>query len=233
MIQISLSSPCILCLLPSKGPIVRIGPNAISISSVSALKEIYGNRRANVQKSQWYHIIDASTGDHSTHSVIDRTKHASRRRVLDHAFSDSALRSAEAFIVDNVKNFCQLIASGPSSRPKNGNDVEKTGSSSWSAAKNMSTWSTYLNYDIMGDLVFGKRFNCMTSDEHRFVPPLLMNGMAFVYSVRPTLSPNTFPIVIHTSPNVFPIKVTHSTLLYSSPISPSAPSSARSSPRAF
>jgi len=35
----------------SAGPIVRIGPNAVSINTISALKEIDGNRKANVQKT--------------------------------------------------------------------------------------------------------------------------------------------------------------------------------------
>jgi hypothetical protein len=48
----------------------------------------------------------------------------------------------------------------------------------------MSDWSTYLNYDIMGDLVFGKRFNCMESTDHRFVPKLMLSATAFIYPVR-------------------------------------------------
>jgi hypothetical protein len=30
----------------------------------------------------------------------------------------------------------------------------------WNEAKNMGDWPTYLNYNAMGDLLFGKRFNC-------------------------------------------------------------------------
>ena len=52
----------------------------------------------------------------------------------------------------------------------------------------MSDWSTYLNYDIMGDLVFGKRFNCMESKDHRFVPELMMSATAFIYPVGGLLS---------------------------------------------
>lgn len=70
---------------------------------LGSLKEIYGSRRANVQKADWYRTVDAPSGAFSTHSEIDRGKHAFRRRVLDHAFSDSALRSAEPFVRDNVR----------------------------------------------------------------------------------------------------------------------------------
>jgi cytochrome P450 len=151
---------------------VRIGPNAVSINTISALREIYANRRANVCKADWYRTIDVSSGAFSTHSEIDRTRHAFRRRVLDHAFSDTALRSAETFIVENVRTWCKVLDSGG-------------GYDGWSEPKNMSVWSTWLNYDIMGDLVFGKRFNCMEGGDHRFVPALMMNCNAFIYPVSP------------------------------------------------
>ena len=47
----------------------------------------------------------------------------------------------------------------------------------------MSNISTYLAYDIMGDLVFGKSFETLTSTAHRFVPKLLMASSAFVYPI--------------------------------------------------
>jgi cytochrome P450 len=57
----------------------------------------------------------------------------------------------------------------------------------------MSQWSTYLNYDIMGDLVFGRRFDLMTSDSHRFVAKLIMNSTAFIYTVSPIATYTTRP----------------------------------------
>jgi hypothetical protein len=72
--------------------------------------------------------------------------------------------------VENVRTWCRLLGKGG-----------KEGG--WSETKNMSDWSTYLNYDIMGDLVFGKRFNCMESRDHRFVPELMMSATAFIYPV--------------------------------------------------
>lgn len=157
------------------GPIVRIGPNAVSINTVSALEEIYGNRKANVKKSGWYESIAASAGGPSTHSEVNREQHAFRRRVLGHAFSDSAIRSAEAFILENIRNWCKHLAEGA----KHGE---------WAREKDMNDWCTYLAYDIMGDLVFGKRFNVMENDEHRFVPATSMGSVRFVYSVPNILS---------------------------------------------
>jgi hypothetical protein len=47
----------------------------------------------------------------------------------------------------------------------------------------MSDWSTYLGLDIMGYLTFGKRFNCMDSEEHRYIPDLVMRATKFIYVV--------------------------------------------------
>ena len=169
------------------GNIVRIGPNTLSFNTIGALKEIYVNRKGNVQKSQHYKIFEASTGTYSTHGEVDKKVHAFRRRVLEHAFSNKAMLSAERFIVQNVKTLCDIIADHTQKASVGGKD----GEASWSEPLNVSEWSTYLNYDIMGDLVFGKRFNCMTSNEHRFVPNLLINASAFVNSVGLTPSQST------------------------------------------
>lgn len=75
------------------------------------------------------------------------------------------------YLIQNVKTFQDVILQSS----KDGKD--------WSQPFNMSQWSTYLNYDIMGDLVFGRRFDLMTSDSHRFVAKLIMNSTAFIYTV--------------------------------------------------
>ena len=59
----------------------------------------------------------------------------------------------------------------------------------WTPAKNMTEWSNYLSYDIMGDLTFGKRFECIERDEHRCVPSLMMAATDFVYVVESTHPP--------------------------------------------
>jgi hypothetical protein len=114
------------------------------------VREIYANRQANVRKAPWYTVIEASAGGPvSLHAETDRNIHASRRKVMEPAFTDKSIRASEGLLV-----------------------------------KNMSQWSTYLNYDIMGDLVFGRQFEAMTSETNRFVPRLIMNSTAFIYTVR-------------------------------------------------
>ena len=81
------------------------------------------------------------------------------------------MSSVEKFIHSHVQAWCKHLAGGASKVGK------------WSSAKNMSDWSTYLGYDIMGSLAYGKDFRCMESDEHRYVPDLMMRTAEMVYVV--------------------------------------------------
>lgn len=73
-------------------------------------------------------------------------------------------------MVENVSDFCKVV-----------NDSIPAGD--WSKPHNMSDLCTWLGYAIMGDLVFGKRFDCLTKPDHRYVPGLLMSSGAFVYPI--------------------------------------------------
>ncbi|KAM5436431.1 hypothetical protein MferCBS31731_005922 [Microsporum ferrugineum] len=153
------------------GPVVRTGPNKISINSASGMRQIY-HRNANVKKGDWYLTLYASASNaHTVHTEINKEKHGFRRRVMEHAFSDAALRSSEEFIVDNVKICCDQLS--------------KTAASpgAWGVPQNMNDWSTYLSYDIMGDLTFNTKFNCMKSEDSRYVPALIITATQFLYNL--------------------------------------------------
>lgn len=121
----------------------------------------------NVRKSDFYKAIDGAAGDGapSTFSEPDKSKHAVRRRILGHAFSDSAIRSAEQYILQNITKCCNLLG------PRQGDG--------WSEKRNMTDWANWLAYDIMGDLTFGKSFNCLEGDENRHLPRSSIDGTKF------------------------------------------------------
>ncbi|KMQ44421.1 hypothetical protein A7C99_1474 [Trichophyton rubrum] len=153
------------------GPVVRTGPNKLSINSASAMRQIY-HRNANVQRSDWYLTLYASTSyAHNVHSETNKKKHSFRRRVMGHAFSDAALRSSEEFIIENIKICCDQLSKTATS-PEN-----------WGTPQNMNHWCTYLSYDIIGDLVFNTKFNCLISEESRYVPALLIAATQFLYNL--------------------------------------------------
>lgn len=155
------------------GPIVRIGPSSLSFASPAALRTIYQSSRLQnpLRKSDYYKTVDAPAGAYSSHTEISRKKHAFRRRVLDHAFSEASMRSAEEFVLQNIATFCRVLS------------AKNVSSDEWSEPRDMSKECTYFAYDVMGDLVFGKRFDAMTNAEHRYVPELITSSSWFLYWV--------------------------------------------------
>ena len=91
-------------------------------------------------------------------------------------------------MVSNVRIFQQVI------------DQTVGKDKNWPQRFNLSQWATYLTCDIMGELIFGRRFECLTSNEHRYVPQMLMNGITFLYTVshRAMLAFHSLELCYHT-----------------------------------
>jgi hypothetical protein len=164
------------------GPVVRTTPNSLSFSSPKALHQIYGSRAVNVRKSQFYTILDSGSGGSTTHTEIDKEKHAARRRILSHAFSDSALREAETFVLANARKFVNLIGIDGTENQEKAQLSTKV-VPTWTSPRDMSKWWEWCAYDIMGNLVFGKSYNCLESDRFRRMPTLMTEGTKFGYWV--------------------------------------------------
>lgn len=143
------------------GKVVRFGPNSLSFNSSTALKEIYGFR-ANVGKAEFYNAFVHPAAN--THNIRDKEQHARKRRVLSNAFSDSATKEMQRYILNNVRTFCEQIGSMA------GAVSEKKG---WTAPKNMSDYTSYLAMDILGDLSFGRAFHMLEKPDNRFALDLV------------------------------------------------------------
>jgi cytochrome P450 len=129
---------------------VRYGPNTVSFNQPAALKSIYGHK-ANVRKSDFYLAFPAAPGVFSSHTAIDRHAHARKRRVMSHAFSESAIKGVEQYVLTHVQSYIQKLAGGARSQE-------------WTEARDVSKWSTYFSFDVMGDLAFGKSFGMLDGD---------------------------------------------------------------------
>ncbi|KAI1771087.1 isotrichodermin C-15 hydroxylase [Hypoxylon cercidicola] len=141
------------------GKVVRFGPNSISFNSNTALKDIYGFK-SNVRKAEFYDAFVHPAPN--THNTRDKALHARKRRVLSQAFSDSAIKGMERYILSNVRSFCEQIGVGASDERKG-----------WTAAKNMADWCNYLAMDILGDLCFGKAFHMLERPDNRYALELV------------------------------------------------------------
>lgn len=93
------------------------------------------------------------------------------RRAIEHGFSDKSLRAVEESLVEDVHIWCTHLGEGAS-------DAER-----WTPPKDAQEWSSYLTYDMMSDMTYGKRVDYMGSDENRHVPGLVMAASKFMYTV--------------------------------------------------
>lgn len=150
------------------GRCVRFGPNALSVNSSGALREVYGFR-ANVRKAEFYDAFVHPAPN--THNSRDRDVHARKRRVLSQAFSDGAVKEVEKYILANIRTFCDLVGgAGSTGAAAAGSEVERKG---WSTPRNMSDWCNWLAMDILGDLCFGKAFHMLERPDNRYAIDLV------------------------------------------------------------
>ncbi|KAJ5263235.1 hypothetical protein N7478_010840 [Penicillium angulare] len=142
------------------GTHVRVAPNFISVNSDRGLHDIYGHGKR-LQKADFYNGFTAIKGVYNTHNAIDKATHGRKRRVLSQAFSDAALKGMEDVILLHVRQLCASLA-GYSVDEK-----EVLHTASKGVVRNMGNWFSYLSYDVMGELCFGKSFDMLVSDGRR------------------------------------------------------------------
>ncbi|KAF1959200.1 cytochrome P450 [Byssothecium circinans] len=151
------------------GPVVRYGPNRISINSVSALQAIYG-LQANTQKAEWYTVWKQFFKTDMSMSTIDRKRHAVKRRIVTRAIKSISMKEIEGKILKNVRTLCDQLA------------AEDSGSD-WSQARDMTKHVAYCTSDIMGDTTFSKSWNLLHSEENRdmyYILPRGIGGLSLV-----------------------------------------------------
>lgn len=146
------------------GKIVRYGPNFLVINTTEALKDVYTNAKSKkIRKGDMYTFLH-DDGAFSVHTAIDEDVHSFRRRVMGHAFSEQALKGQEPAMIENIDKWLMALGDDAS--------IEKKG---WTRPKNMSTWSNYLTFDVLGQLCFGESFEMITSDKHRNFPQVMLS----------------------------------------------------------
>lgn len=140
------------------GSHVRVAPNFVSVNTERGLHDIYGHGKR-IKKADFYNAFPAIKGVYNTHNVIDKFVHGRKRRVLSQAFSDNALKAMEDVMLLHVRQLCAALAG------ENSQQHQEKGNTVW----NMADWFSYLTYDVMGELCFGKSFDMLVSSGRREV----------------------------------------------------------------
>ncbi len=140
------------------GSHVRVAPNFVSVNTVEGLHDIYGHGKK-LKKAEFYSAFPAIKGVYNTHNAIDKTVHGRKRRVLSQAFSDNALKGMEEVMLLHIRQLCSIM----------GGDWKGNGGESKKVARNMADWFSYLSYDVMGELCFGKSYDMLIDGARRGV----------------------------------------------------------------
>lgn len=151
------------------GSVVRFTPNSVSFNTVNAMDAIFKSRKANVMKSDWYECIrDSAGGFESTLTARQKPRHAVKRRLLSHAFSERALKDYEPRICKLTSTWLDCLESEAKEK---GGTID------------LGEWCNYLIFDILGDLAFGQSFGLTTGKKDRFVTGLIPKTTGGWYSV--------------------------------------------------
>ncbi|PSN70556.1 benzoate 4-monooxygenase cytochrome-like protein P450 [Corynespora cassiicola Philippines] len=153
------------------GPEFRYSPDSVVINTPTAFKRIFGPA-GNVRKGNYYQVWPRNIHTVNTWNATSVETHARKRRVLNYAFSEKALKSAEVFIHTNTDRWLELL----------GQFAEKEGE--WSKSLNMCDWMNYLVFDILGDLCFGKSFDMKEPDSKlRHVPEMMVSFLEIIHPI--------------------------------------------------
>ncbi|KAJ5675976.1 hypothetical protein N7462_008873 [Penicillium macrosclerotiorum] len=149
------------------GDFVRTGPREISINRPSAVLTINGPQ-SSCTKSPWYsHVSDDST-QISLNSTRDPYVHRRRRKAWDRGFSIKALATYEPSVQHKVNALTTQIRA----RLNQPLDV--------------SRWTMYLAFDVMGLVGFSADFRQLEDGTERAAIQELHQQMLFLGILKPT-----------------------------------------------
>lgn len=150
------------------GPVVRIGPNMLSFNTNTSVRTIYGPRHANLVKSEFHLTLDATISSPSVFALIDKDKHAFRRRVISYAFTESAMKEQGEFVLHHTHVLRDVL------KEKLANGWTKV---------DMGDYMTWWGTDILSSLALGTSFSCLESPKHRDGIEIMRNATKFTYWV--------------------------------------------------
>ncbi|KAL8792780.1 MAG: hypothetical protein Q9195_004593 [Heterodermia aff. obscurata] len=157
------------------GSAIRIAPDALAFSSLSALQTIHA-KDANVFKGdEFYGLLDGGpNGGRSVQMTANNEAHATRRRVLNKALPsrEYAFRS----INELARNFADAAGGHAKGQVKDGNEAQ-----SETRPTDINVLASWYSFDVIGVTAFGKSFDMLQSKEYRWVPGCLMSLSIFIY----------------------------------------------------
>ncbi|KAI0888201.1 cytochrome P450 [Annulohypoxylon maeteangense] len=106
------------------GPIVRVGPNELSVNSIEGVKTIY---QGGFDKHEWYSVFN-NYGVPCAFSALTSKSHSQRKRMVSHVYSKTSIHSSpalrsQAHTILSTRLLPLLLSSTHTSQAPHGIDV--------------------------------------------------------------------------------------------------------------
>lgn len=142
------------------GPIVRIGPNELSIVDETLLPSIMGPDSMPKGPLWEGRRIQGKRGGGKTRGTLigsrNKKDHAEARRVWNRAFTTPAVKKYEPIVIRRAAQLVEELRKRCRAAERDGKGL---------AEANLSEWLSYFSFDFMGDFVFGSSFELMSDGD--------------------------------------------------------------------
>ncbi|OJJ62822.1 hypothetical protein ASPSYDRAFT_144222 [Aspergillus sydowii CBS 593.65] len=156
----TLQQPYNLTKLHEKyGPVVRYGPDKLSVTYESAIPIIYQKSARSMPKTEFYDAYGAAHPN--VFGMRDETLHSTRRRHMSHSFSLSYIKEMEKYMDLNIHILKDRIRTYGS-----------TGE-----VFNLKKLLHYYMIDVIGELAFSQSFGVQEADDELLVPPVIEHSL--------------------------------------------------------
>ncbi|KAL2816661.1 cytochrome P450 [Aspergillus granulosus] len=157
---LSLKQPYNLTKLHERyGPIVRYGPDKLSITQESAIPIIYQKSGRSMPKTEFYDAYGAAHPN--VFGMRDAAMHSTRRRHMSHSFSASYIKEMEKYLDLNIAILkAKIRAHATTGHPF---DLKKV--------------LHYYVIDVLGELAFSQSFGVQEADDESLVPPVIEHSL--------------------------------------------------------
>ncbi|ETS73397.1 hypothetical protein PFICI_15002 [Pestalotiopsis fici W106-1] len=146
------------------GPVVRYSPRDVSIITVDGWKKIYGHKNDSAKNFEKDHLLyDKPSSGHHTIMTVKNEDHKRMRRLLLHAFSETALRNQETVI----KSYIDLFISRMTEKAKAKDTID------------LVQWFNFTTFDLIGDLTFGEPFGCLEKETYHPWVSMIFSSVRF------------------------------------------------------
>ncbi|KAF1963159.1 isotrichodermin C-15 hydroxylase [Byssothecium circinans] len=148
------------------GDIVRVTPTTLSYIHPNAWEDIYLRKAGQsiLSKDMKRFSEDMRINGAQESLTADEPTHSRLRRVMAHGFSEKALRDQEPLIQSLVDLFIAQL-------------LKKINDTSVRGKVDISAWSNWAIFDIIGELGFGEGFGCLEQGSYHPWVALIFNSV--------------------------------------------------------